>query len=712
MKNLGNYSPRLGVYLKDEGVQARVVAPRAKKVSICFINCENENFTQNEIFLEKEEFGIWSKFIPNIQSGQRYGFRAYGDWDPKNGLFYNGKKLLIDPYAKGLENKYIHSEHSFAYDIKKPQSLKISKLDSIDHVPHSVILDNINPNNTIRPQISWEDTILYETHIKGFSINNMEVEEHLRGTYLGLSSNASIKYLKELGITSVELLPIHYSVDESNLTDKGLTNYWGYSTANFFMPNPFYATKQAQEIGAGAVIEEVKEMIRVLHNNNIEVILDVVYNHSAEGGILGPTLSLKGLDNQYYYMTVPGSPDTLYDTTGTGNSLEFSNPRVVKLVIDSLKHWVEIFGVDGFRFDLAVTLGRNSNGWTREHALLTAIKNDELLGSVKLIAEPWDVGSYGWQTGQFGTPFAEWNDRFRNTVRKFWVDDRKQIYYKQSPSPPQDISARIAGSKDYFQIDILRKVWASINNVTVHDGFTLRDLVTYDSKHNECNGEDNKDGSTYNLSFNHGIEGESDNEDIIKQRIKTVKNILTTLILSRGTPMILGGDEIFRTQRGNNNAYCQDSDISYYDWNLNDQAREVLDATKRLIQIRKDYKFITSPDDIYMRWYNMHSDLISPEEWQSSMTRTIQLVMGNLDSKGEKILIVFNGGETKINTLLAEQATNDWKEIFSSEIYHNDIFVDDVNFDAVSPAKDYYQIQDKKIRTMIEKFSVKIFVSL
>ncbi|HEY4615217.1 MAG TPA: glycogen debranching protein GlgX [Citricoccus sp.] len=500
-----------------------------------------------------------------------------------------------------------------------------------------------------KPHIPLRDTVVYEAHVIGQTKLHPQIPEELRGTYAGMAHPVMIEYLKDLGVTAVELLPIHHHRDESHLQALGLENYWGYNTVSFFGPHPGYATEAARARGAQAVQDEVKGMVKLLHEAGIEVILDVVYNHTAEEGPGGPEFCWRGLGERAYYRH-DGSGRYL-DTTGCGNTLDFSNPQVVRMTLDSLRRWVSEFQVDGFRFDLAVALCRDgSHHFTSQHPFLVAVQADPVLAGTKLIAEPWDVGIGGWQTGQFPPGWADWNDRFRDVVRDFWVADRGAMEHGGSGGSTARLADCLAGSAGLFG-GSGRSALASLNVVTTHDGFTLRDLVSYNQKHNEANGEDNRDGSAHNRSYNHGAEGPTEDEDVCDARTQTARNVMATLLLSLGVPMITAGDEIGRTQRGNNNAYCQNNEISWTDWDLDDRQRRMLAVTRRLIAIRKEFlagQPYTYParDPGYLMWFNHQGVAMTPEEWTDPSCRLLQLLIG-VPGGLSKGLIVFNGGLSK-----------------------------------------------------------------
>lgn len=666
---------RYGVTIRDGGLDVSVIARSATSVDFCIIGVDG---TETRYRLMSSNAGIWHGHIHGYGRGTRYGFRVDGPWDPDAGFFHNPAHFLLDPYGRGIEGEvdispavYAHEVDEDLYPISYP--LKRSPLDSRGHVPVSVVVSNGFPIAP-KPRIPWEQTVIYEIHIKGFTKNMPGVPEDLQGTYAGLAHPACIHYLKNLGITSVELLPIHAKCEEPFLTERGLTNYWGYSTLSFFSPEPSYASKSAQAQGAQAVVDEFRGMVSLLHQAGIEVILDVVYNHTCEGGDAGPSLSWRGLDSDLYYRHTPSRPTQMIDDTGCGNTMNVDHPQTMAMILDSLRYWSQTMGVDGFRFDLAATLGRFSTGYSPMHPLLMAMATDPDLGTVKLIAEPWDIGPGGWQTGNFPFPFSEWNDRYRGALRGFWLSDARALDEGGHAEGPNDLATRLAGSRDVYDhhTGLGRGPRASINFITAHDGFTLADLTSFDFKHNWANLESNRDGSDDNRSWNHGIEGsvaslarteEDDtelqsgtegNEEIFVKRRKTRRNLLTTMFISVGTPMLLGGDEFARTQYGNNNAYCQDSPISWVDWNLTRSQRDQIEFTKWLIALRKAHPVLRP--DVYasgqphggdsipdLTWYCANGSPMPSDAWSKTENRVFQMLRSGLRWNDRDALVIING---------------------------------------------------------------------
>ncbi|RRC94864.1 glycogen debranching protein GlgX [Schaalia canis] len=665
---------KLGVHYQDGALNIAVVATHATSVDFCVFPGGDLSHEERYTLLGPDN-GVWHGRLEGYGVGTRYGFRVDGPWDPDSGLFHNPAKLLIDPYARGLDGEvnvspeiYAHVVNSDLAPTSQPPSR--SELDSAGHVPFSVVVDSSFPIAS-KPRTPWKDTVLYEIHVKGFTQEMPEVPADLRGTYAGLAHPASIAHMKSLGITAVELLPVHVKHEETFLTTRGLTNYWGYSTLNFFSPEASYATAIAQERGPQAVVDEFRGMVSILHQAGIEVILDVVYNHTCEGNNDGPSLSWRGLDNFVYYRHSAERPRHIVDVTGCGNTVAVDHGRAMQMVLDSLRYWSEEMGVDGFRFDLAATLGRFADGYTPAHPLLMAIATDATLSLDKLIAEPWDVGMGGWQTGNFPPPFSEWNDRFRDSVRNFWLVDMRELAAGRCAPGPNDLATRLQGSEDLFGngVGYLRGPRASVNFVTAHDGFTLSDLTCFDHKHNMANLEENRDGTNDNRSWNHGIEGTTSRgpvdgvlnpdiaeliEDLMPTRLRTRRNILATLLVAAGTPMILGGDEICRTQFGNNNAYCQDNEISWVDWTLDQAQRDMFDTTRWLLYLRRHFPALR-PDDFGkgqalngdsipdVSWWTAEGERMPDHGWGEQHNRVFQLMRSGQHWGGDDALIVING---------------------------------------------------------------------
>ena len=615
----------LGATWDGTGVNFAVYSENATRVELCLYDNRSKAETERIVVAETTAF-VHHCYVPGLQPGQLYGYRVDGPWDPAHGFRFNPAKLLVDPYSQAISGTIDWNQPIFPYEFNGNGDADLARddRDSGSGMCKSVV---VNPyfdwEQDRQPRTPLADSIIYELHVRGFSELNQNVPEAQRGTYAGLASPPAIKYLKDLGITAVELMPVHHFVDDKGLKDKGLSNYWGYNTLGYFAPEARYCSAG----DTGSQVAEFKAMVKALHREGIEVILDVVYNHTAEGNHLGPMLSLKGLDNTTYYRLLGDNPRFYMDYTGTGNSLNVRHPQVLKLIMDSLRYWVTEMHVDGFRFDLASTLARELHDVDRLSAFFDIIHQDPIVSQVKLIAEPWDVGEGGYQVGNFPVLWAEWNGKYRDTVRRYWKGDEGQL---------ADLASRLTGSSDLYQNDG-RKPYASINFVVAHDGFTLHDLVSYNDKHNEANGENNNDGANDNHSWNMGAEGETDDAAILREREKQKRNFLATLLLSQGVPMLSMGDEIGRTQKGNNNAYCQDNEISWMNWDLHDAQQKLLDFTSRLIQLRKDhpnfrrkkfYQDRTIRKSVVrdIAWYGVDGHEMTEDEWNSHWIRSLGLM--------------------------------------------------------------------------------------
>jgi glycogen operon protein len=656
----------LGSSWDGTGVNFAVYSENATGIELCLYDNRSGEETDRIPIRETTAF-TWHCYLPALQPGQLYGFRVHGPWEPLRGLRFNPAKLLIDPYAHAIKGRVDWKEPIFPYKFgENDADLVIDDRDSGLGMPKSVV---VNPyfdwERDRSPRIPISDSIIYELHVKGFSATCPELPDALRGTYAGLAAPPSIRYLKNLGITAVELLPIHQFVNDKILLDRGLTNYWGYNTLNYFSPESRYSSAG----DTGGQVNEFKAMVKALHREGIEVILDVVYNHTAEGNHLGPMLSWKGIDNPTYYRLMPDQPRYYMDYTGTGNSLNVRHPQVLKLIMDSLRYWVTEMHVDGFRFDLASTLARELHEVDRLSAFFDIIHQDPIISEVKLIAEPWDVGEGGYQVGNFPVLWAEWNGKYRDTVRRYWKGDEGQL---------SDLGYRLTGSSDLYKNDG-RKPYASINFITAHDGFTLEDLVSYNDKHNEANGENNQDGANDNNSWNMGAEGPTDNPEVVDARERQKRNFLATLFLSQGVPMLQGGDEICRTQRGNNNAYCQDNEISWYDWNLDERKKRLLEFVTKLIELRKSHPNLRRRKFYQDRvihhslvrdiaWYRADGQEMTEAEWNSGWVRSLAIVFnGNtldiVDEMGQPItddtfLLLMNSHHEHVNYKLPESPKN------------------------------------------------------
>jgi glycogen debranching enzyme GlgX len=584
----GQHQP-LGATWGEEATNFAVYAPEATRVEVCLFDDDDYGGVERRYELTEHTLGLWHGAIPGVPRGQRYGFRADGPWDPDNGHRFNPHKLLLDPYARAISGAVVPGPEIFGYVLPEPHDGKdvrtrkertLNRQDSAPFMPRSVVVhDDFDwgDDELVRPRVRLTDTVVYELHVKGFTKLHDRVPEHLRGTYAGLATPAVVDYLRDLGITTVELLPIHQFVSEPFLAARGLSNYWGYNSIGFFAPHNAYSSGGDR----GEQVTEFKSMVKALHAAGLEVILDVVYNHTAEGSPLGPTLSFRGLDDRGYYKHVDPEhdPGTYWDVTGCGNTVDASNPHALRMILDSLRYWVTEMHVDGFRFDLTPALTRTRLTVDMAGAFLTAIGQDPVLRHVKLIAEPWDASMDGYRVGSFPPPWCEWNDKYRDTIRDFWRLHSGGI---------GEVASRLAGSSDLYADDG-RSPYASVNFITAHDGFTLRDLVSYNNKHNEANGEDNRDGTDNNRSWNCGVEGETDDADVLALRHRQAANLIVTLCLSNGVPMITAGDERGRTQRGNNNAYSQDNEVSWMDWRPDDAWLDIYEITKTALRLRREH---------------------------------------------------------------------------------------------------------------------------
>jgi isoamylase len=615
----------LGATWDGEGTNFALFSEGATAVELCLFDAPDER-ERECVALPVYTNHIWHGYLPGVRPGQLYGYRVFGPYEPQAGLRFNPAKVLLDPYARAVANKPDWRAPLFGYRLgSRRGDLARDHSDSARGAPKGVVVDGaFDWQNDRRPDIAWQRTVIYEVHVKGFTQRNPRIPPELRGTYAGLAHPAAIEYLTDLGITAVELLPVHEFLDDKHLVDTGLTNYWGYNTLGFFAPDGRYSSAGRR----GEQVSEFKSMVRALHRAGIEVILDVVYNHTAEGNHLGPTLSFRGIDNQAYYRLKADEPRYYMDYTGTGNTLNVRHPEVLRLIMDSLRYWVQEMHVDGFRFDLAVALARGLHDVDRHSAFFDIIHQDPVISQVKLIAEPWDVGEGGYQVGNFPVLWSEWNGKYRDSVRRYWKGDDSLV---------AEMAYRLTGSSDLYQDDG-RRPYASINFVTAHDGFTLADLVSYNDKHNEANGEDNRDGSDDNLSWNCGVEGPTEDPEIIALRERQKRNFIATLLVSQGVPMICGGDEIGRTQSGNNNAYCQDNESSWFDWNLSEADQALLEFTRRMLRIRRDQpalrrgtffqgRLIHAIGIKDLTWLRTDGEEMGDEEWQTSFIRALGVRM-------------------------------------------------------------------------------------
>lgn len=647
--------PPLGVTLRDGGADVAVYAGHADAVELCLLDGLGPDALERRIELRHRVHGVHFAHVPQLAPGQRYGLRVHGAWDPAAGQRHNPAKLLLDPYARGIVGEVTWRPEIFGHAVGPNLHGDVEVRDDRDSapfVPHAVVLDGgFDWDGDAPPRVPWSQTVLYEAHVRGLTYTMPELPPAQRGTYAGLAHPATIAHLVRLGVTTVELLPVHAFTHEPALVRRGAVNYWGYNTLGFFAPHGEYA---AAKDPAG-VLAEFRAMVRALHLAGLEVILDVVYNHTCEQGREGATLSWRGLDNAGYYRLDGMGRDV--DVTGCGNTLDFRRPRVVQQALDSLRYWVEQCHVDGFRFDLATALARGrDDGYHPDHPFLVALRADPVLSQVKLIAEPWDVGPHGWRTGQFPPPLVEWNDRFRDGVRTFWLADSARELRGEVGHGVRELATRLTGSQDLFGTDD-RGPLASVNYVAAHDGYTLADATTYEHKHNLGNGEGNRDGHGDNRSWNHGVEGPSDHHELMAGRRRSMRNLLATVLLSTGVPMLAAGDEMGRTQRGNNNAYCRDDDVSWVDWRLTGWEQDLLDTTAHLVRLRREHPALHHGGFFSGRpaadggiadlaWFAGDGQPMDEGRWQDSSNRTLlALLAGDRDRPGDgDVLLVLHGG--------------------------------------------------------------------
>jgi isoamylase len=649
---------QLGSTPDADGTNFALYSGMAEGVELCFFNANGQQ--TNAHFLANCDDGIWHEFIPGCHAGQRYGYRVHGPWAPERGLRCNPAKLLIDPYARQIDGEFVWHEAVFDSKPGKGRHRKIDTLDSAPYVPLSIVTAANNPPTHNRPLIPWKEAIFYESNVRGYTMQHPAVDETERGTFSGMKNVEVLRYLKALGVTSVELMPIHAFIDEHHLARQNLRNFWGYNTINFFAPMPRY--------GNDNPLSELKDMVRAIHDSGLEVILDVVYNHTGESGFDGPTLSFRGIDNLCYYRVEAEDPSNYINDTGCGNTLNVDHPRVRQLVIDSLGYYAEHIGVDGFRFDLAPVLGRYSHGFSNTHPLLGDISNEPRLRNLKLIAEPWDPGPGGYQLGEFPPRWAEWNDKYRDTVRQFW---RGHIGTSGA------LAQRMHGSADIFESNG-RPPFASVNFISSHDGYTLADTVTYERRHNEANGEDNRDGHSHNYSCNYGHEGASDDPDLLDIRRRQRLNMLATLLFSQGTPMLLAGDEFGNSQNGNNNAYAQDNEIGWLDWSGLDTDSDFVDQVRELIWLRRESVLLSIEDYVHdslptgdgsidIGWINAAGEMKHDHEWSESKAFTLTM-SSKKDDGSESALAVAINSHHEETTIRLPATTHRWRVSYSNGI--------------------------------------------
>ncbi len=665
----------LGATWDGVGVNFAIFSEHATRVELCLFDSVDAEMESLTISLPEHTDMVWHGYLPDVHPGQLYGFRVHGPYTPQHGQRFNPRKLVMDPYAKVIGRATRWHDSLFGFRMGHPDDPTPDDRDSAPYAPLAAVVDDaFTWGNDSAPRTPWHETVIYELHVKGYTQLHSHVPEALRGTYLGLASEAAIRHLTSLGVTAVELMPVHHHNDEGHLVQRGLNNYWGYNTLSYFAPDVRFALSPLPL----EAVREFKVMVRALHAANLEVILDVVYNHTAEGNHLGPTLSLRGIDNSSYYRLLPNNPRYYQDFTGTGNTLNMRSPRVLQLIMDSLRYWVLEMHVDGFRFDLASALARELHAVDKLGAFFDIIHQDPVLSQVKLIAEPWDLGEGGYQVGNFPTKWTEWNGKYRDAVRRFWRGDDGVV---------SELATRLSGSSDLYE-QSGRRPYASINFVTAHDGFTMADLVSYNVKHNDANGENNQDGENHNLSWNSGVEGPTDDRRIQDLRDRQRRNLMATLMLSVGVPMISGGDEVGRTQKGNNNAYCQDNEISWTDWELPASQRDFLVFVRRLIKIRKDHavlrrrKFfqgrrIRGKDVLDITWLDPSGREMADDTWNSPGVRCLGVrlngdAIDEIDERGERIVgatlvMLLNAGDKAIPFVLpATAATERWMTLLDT----------------------------------------------
>jgi isoamylase len=646
----------LGSTVYPDGVNFAIYSENAASVTLEIYGKAGDSTPRESIPLTERTNFVWHTFVSGLREGELYGYRVDGPYAPDLGFRFNRNKLLLDPYARAITGPIIWNDTIFAYDLGNPSGdLSFSTKDNAEFMPKCVIAsDSFDWKGDERPRHPWSETVIYETHVKGITYTKPDVPQDLRGTYSGLVSDTMISYLKDLGITAVELMPIHHKVDSLHLVSNNLSNYWGYNTIGYFSPDSRYSSLKFP----GAQIRDFKEMVRKLHENDIEVILDVVYNHTGEGNEMGPTISFRGIDNTTYYRLDQSNPRKYVDFTGTGNSMNARHPQVLQLIMDSLRYWIQEMHVDGFRFDLAATLARQLQEVDRLSSFFEIIHQDPLISKVKLIAEPWDLGPGGYQIGQFPLLWAEWNGKYRDSVRRYW----------NRGDGIGEFATRISGSPDLYS-PLGKTPHASINYVTSHDGFTLNDLVSYSMKHNEANLENNQDGNNDEISDNMGVEGPTDDPEIAEMRSRRMRSMIITLISSQGVPMLLGGDEIMRTSLGNNNAYCQDNEVSWYNWNLDQRAQNFLSFTKLALNLRQKHHLLRrkdffqgTVDDEYgikdVIWLRPDGNELSMEDWISHRTSAFAVLLPFTAPDNQKnvtpensvhdLLLLFNPGKVPV----------------------------------------------------------------
>ncbi|WP_247235144.1 glycogen debranching protein GlgX [Telluribacter sp. SYSU D00476] len=690
----------LGATWDGQGVNFALFAENAQGVELCLFDSPDDESESSRIKMTERTHHVWHVYVPELQPGQLYGYRVHGPYDPQNGYRFNPNKLLIDPYAKAISGTIEWNEALFGYEVgNAEEDMSMSESDSAPFIPKSVVIDpSFDWGDDKAPKVPYHKSVIYETHVKGFTKQHPEIPEEIRGTYAAIAHPVTINYLKELGITAIELLPVHHFITDWHLKEKGLTNYWGYNSIGFFAPDVRYSSSGTR----GEQVFEFKSMVKELHKAGIEVILDVVYNHTGEGNHMGPTLSFKGIDNSSYYRLVEEDKRFYMDYTGTGNTLNAQLPSVLRLIMDSLRYWILEMHVDGFRFDLASALARELHSVDRLGSFFDIIHQDPIISQVKLIAEPWDIGEGGYQVGNFPPGWTEWNGKYRDCMRDYWRGENSML---------AEFATRFTGSPDLYQGDNRRPI-ASINFITAHDGFTLNDLVSYNEKHNEANGEDNNDGESHNRSWNCGAEGLTDDPEIIELRNRQKRNFLATLFLSQGVPMLLAGDEIGRSQGGNNNAYCQDNEISWFDWKNADM--DLMQFTKKLIELQKNHPVFcrrrwfqgqpikgTGVEDI--AWFLPEGTEMNEENWSNDFAKSLGVFLNgrglrSVGPKGEQIVddsfyVIFNAHHEPLEYKLpSKKYGEEWIKIMDT----SENFIDEKSSDTYNPG-DTVVVQSRSV---------------
>src|SRR5450830_1740117 len=654
----GSPYPR-GASFDGKGTNFALFSDHASSVTLCLFNKDGSSETER-IQLKECTNGVWHGYLDDIKPGQLYGYRVDGPWAPTEGQRFNQNKLLLDPYARKLSGAIHWDDSLYGYTLSDAADadLTMDERDSAHFMPKAIVIDSQTLVKVPKPNNRWPKTIIYEAHVKGLTMLHPLIPNDIRGTFAALSDSAIINHLQKIGITAIELLPIHAFSQDRHLLEKNLANYWGYNTLSYFAPEPGYMSS--------GELEEIAKTVDTLHEAGIEVILDVVYNHTCEGSHLGPTLSFKGIDNLSYYRELPGNPRYYDNLTGCGNALNTSHPKVLQMVMDSLRMWATVYGIDGFRFDLALTLGRTETGFTRDHALFHAMLQDPILTRCKLIAEPWDVGPGGFQLGSFPPGFSEWNGDYRDVTREFWTGKEGTL---------SKFANRFAASSDLFN-EQHRRPWSSVNFITAHDGFTLHDLVSYNEKHNDANGEDSNDGANDNRSWNCGDEGETDSTEINTLRSQQKRNFLATLFLSQGIPMLLAGDELNNSQAGNNNTYCQDNEIGWVNWDKADDS--LIGFVGDLAALRKEHNAISRAEFLTgklneqgnsdVSWFNVNGEAMSDDQWNDPNNKAMVVKFVSKDKNESAVLVCINASHVEVEAKLPDDDQHDWKQLIDSTL--------------------------------------------